>query len=319
MNQVSINFNTPNEKITLHDGEEIVKKITFIGLFRNSEIYLSNFFFKMVNVLEKTYNTEFEFFFLENNSNDNTREVLVDWIQEKNGRVFLSNDKSDYEKTSHGLNFSRIKYLADLRNKLINNIGKLDTKWTFNIDSDIFFNSMSLKEFFECKPGSNGYGLVGGYSDQLYNKSVIAKNERDKFTDNTLISINHYYDTFSLFDKNGKSFYPYCPFLKCKSCTKVDQGKNRRELIPESQEIVDVMSCSGGLFLIRSDALNDSRIRWGTISYEPKMDLSICEHVMFCERLRTITGKKIVLLQNVIIYRVHDSKNNSTEIKNLTL
>ena len=69
MNNVNIHFNdSVDEKIVLHDGGEVIKKITFIGIFRDSESYLSKFFFKMAEVIERIYDAELEYFFLENNS-----------------------------------------------------------------------------------------------------------------------------------------------------------------------------------------------------------------------------------------------------------
>jgi len=304
MDLKNISFDDSVEKKKLlHDGEEVVKKITFMGILRNSENYLNNFFFKMADVIERIYDVEFEYYFLENNSIDNTRNVLIDWIQDKQGRVFLSNDKSDYEKTTHGINHSRTKYLGDLRNKLVNNVGQLNSKWTFIVDSDIFFSAKNIEEFFECKPKSNGYCMVSPYTEELFNKSVIAKEDRQDIKDNALLSINHYFDTFALFDKDRKSFYPNCPFAKCKMCQKKALGTDRTR-ISEDEKVVEVSSCGGGIFLISSDALNDRRIRWSSYSYETNMDLSLCEHVTFCDRLKTITEKKIVILQDLKLYRI---------------
>eukprot|EP00959_Pyramimonas_sp_CCMP1952_P314974 6592624-Pyramimonas_sp.AAC.3 len=96
--------------------------------------------------------------------------------------------------------------------------------------------------------------------------------------------VNHYFDTFSFY-KNSKNYFPYCAFEKCKFCVCFRQNKETKPLIPESEPIVDIDCGFGGFCLVKGSILNHPNIKWATksLSYEDK--LSLCEHVMFFERL----------------------------------
>jgi hypothetical protein len=87
------------------------------------------------------------------------------------------------------------------------------------------------------------------------------------------------------------------------SCSTKHSNINRKP-IKKDQKIVDVASAFGGFVFIKGDVLNHPKVRWDTICHDIEKDQSICEHVIFCERLSTITDKRIVLLQNVdTLYR----------------
>ena len=77
-----------------------------------------------------------------------------------------------------------------------------------------------------------------------------------------------------------------------------------RTSIPINEEVVDVSSGFSGFCLINTDIINNKLIRWETLSHEVKQDESVCEHFLFCNMLRKLTQKRIVILQNVDeIYR----------------
>ena len=59
-------------------------EINICSIFRNNESYLSNFFLPLLKTLEKDYN--FYYYFYENDSEDNTRGLLVDFMKDRNGK-----------------------------------------------------------------------------------------------------------------------------------------------------------------------------------------------------------------------------------------
>jgi hypothetical protein len=299
MDHIDVSMVKPSSKVPLHDGEKRVRKVSVMGIMRSCEAYLE-YAFKAFTNMEELYDVAFEYYFLENNSTDRTRDMLLEWIDGRDGNVLVYNLTNDYGKTSHGMDHKRTSTLAMLRNKLVDTVTPLNSEWTIMLDSNIYFDPQVIGSFFDAKPATNGYGMMGGFAHQLYPPSVLNANVQKSLdtAPNKLVSVHHYYDTFSLVDIKGKHHYPNCPFKKCKLCQTYSKGVNRDQ-IDADQNVVEVMSCVGGLAVIDSTILNDSRIRWQSISYEPKMDISLCEHVLFCDRLRTITSKKIVILQNV--------------------
>ena len=296
---IQVILEEPKEKISLYDSGTKIQRISVVGLMRDCAEYVE-YMLKVLDNMIKLYDVEFDFYFLENNSKDNTRELLVDWIDEKDGNVLLYDLKKDYNRTSHGIDFDRVSTLAFLRNKIKNNITPLDSDWVLMLDSNIYFDPKELQKFFACNPTKNNIGMMGAYTHQLHSPDILSRQVQEELNlpENKLISMHHYYDTYALIDEVGKTHFPQCPFDKCKICVNYSRGLNRR-LIPEAQNIVDVKSCFGGLVMIQTDLYNREAIQWGTISYEPKMDLSLCEHVQFCDRINAITGKRIVILQNL--------------------
>lgn len=288
-------------KTILYDGDKKINKISIICMFKNNESYLSNFFFKIVAEFEETYEADFEYYIIENNSSDNTRVLLKDFFKKKSTRskLLLFNMKEDFKNIGNGKNYERLYNLAKIRNKLINNITPLTSDWCLFIDSNIFFKKEIISECFSYSPSENNIGMVIPYTQQLFIPEI---HKIPNMTKPTLLS--HYYDTFSFYDKNNKTFWPYCAFEKCKMCNR-NECKDRTS-IPIDEKIVDVSSAFSGFCFIQTDIINNKLIRWETLSHEVKADESICEHFIFCHMLRKLTNKRIVVLQDIDkIYRTY--------------
>ena len=292
-----------NSKLSIFNGNNQIKKINVYGMFRNNEKYIE-FLTKTFKSIEDKYNIEFRYFFIENNSADKTKEYLKDFIIPRKGSKLLSFKlKQDYKNVGDGRNFNRISTLAFIRNKLVDTCLPIENvDWCLFVDSNIFFPEDIFEKIFtttttnEVKIEKN-IGMITMYTQQLFIPEIHKIN-----TDKPVL-LGHYYDTYPFVDEFGKSHYPNCSFEKCKLCEKRSRGINRK-LIPENKEIVDVNSCFGGFVFILPEILNDKRIRWGTISYEIEKDESLCEHILFCERLKLLTNKRIVILQNIdTLYR----------------
>lgn len=271
-------------------------------MFRNNEDYIKNFFIKITNDMEQMYDVEINYYIIENDSRDNTRKLLQDYMKTKSSKskLLLFNLENDFRNIGDGKNYERLYSLAKIRNKLVDNITPLDSDWCLFLDSNIYFRKEILSQMFAKSDES--IGMMVPYTQQLFIPEIHGKYMKMNITKPTLFK--HFYDTFSFFDVNNKTFWPYCAFDKCAYCKNQRIDCNYRRTIPASDDVVDVGGCFGGFSLIRTSIINDSRIRWNTVSHEIKKDESLCEHFLFCFLLRTISNKRIVMLQNVDeIYR----------------
>ena len=281
-------------KVTLYDNGKKVSHISIICMFRNNEDYIVKFFKNVTTEMEEMYDTLFNYYIIENNSTrDNTREILRDFIKTKSdkSKLLLFNLENDYRNIGDGKNFERLYNLARIRNKLVDSIVPLDSQWCLFIDSNIYFKKEILQNMFI--KSSDTIGMMVPYTQQLFIPEIHGKYM--KLEKPTLFG--HFYDTFSFFDKNNKTFWPYCGFERCNYCNR--KNCNNRDVISKDEDIVDVGACFSGFALIRTEIINNKKIRWDTASHEVQKDESICEHFLFCYLLKKLTDKRIVMLQHV--------------------
>jgi hypothetical protein len=294
------------QKIKLYDGEKQVKKIAILALFRDDSDYL-NFFIDIIGKIEELYDIEFSFYFCENDSIDDTREKLKNFSKGRNCKLLLLELSQIYKSDKLAVNFERVQTLAMLRNKLKETFSPFEVDWIINIDSGIYFKPEVLQDMFSYKPLENNVVMYCPFVFQIYTKSLIeTKDEfrhiRDslKNTDDStnLIDLSHSFDTFPSIDKHGIMHYPFCSFKKCQLCLPV-RSKFPYELIEENEEIAEVRSCFNGFAVIDAKYFNNPMVKWDSILLDIIKGKSLCEHVLFCDRLRTVSQKKIVILQNV--------------------
>ena len=279
------------EKININDGQEDIKSISIICLFRNNEEYLKYFIEKMTN-MEKMYNLTFFYYFLENNSKDNTRKILQDFIKNRKGKLILYNLKKDY--VDKNLNFDRTNTLAKLRNLLKNNITPLKSKWSFMVDSKIYFNEPIIKEFFDMKPGTRNIGLMGPMTQEHIEVKIVKMlnpNFKTNKRDDEYMTFNHFYDTYALSRTDGKNYWPNCIFKSCDMCKK--WTKCKIDIIDDTiVDFIELGSTYGGFTLIDSNIYNDKNVKWETVSFSDKF--SLCEHILFCKYLKSYYPDKLI-------------------------
>lgn len=282
-----------NNIVKLFDGERQIKRIAIICMFKNNETYLKEFFLNIIKEFEDTYEVDFEYYVIENNSKDNTRGVLKEFFKDKSiqSKLLLFNTNEDLKNIGDGKNYDRLYNLGEIRNKLVNNIVPLSSDWCLFIDSNIFFKKDILTKCFSYSPSDNNIGMLIPYTQQLFIPEI---HKIPNLTKPSLLS--HYYDTFSFYDTKNKTFWPYCAFEKCKICDR--KVCMDRKSISKEESVVDVSSGFSGFCLIQTDIINNKLIRWDTLSHEVKKDESICEHFLFCFMLKKLTNKRIVILQN---------------------
>lgn len=112
--------------------------------------------------------------------------------------------------------------------------------------------------------------------------------------DDKIFGVKHYYDTFAFVDEFNHNYWPHCIFQACGQCQKTrPKHIDTASLIPTSQDIVDVRSAFGGFAIIDTAILNDNQVRWKTLDLFGKY--SVCEHVAFCDAIKSRHNKRIVV------------------------
>jgi len=289
-------------KINLHDGVKPVRSISVLAMFRNNSPYL-DYLFKQLANLEAAYDVEFSYYFLENDSTDDTRQKLKDFFKSgKKGRLLLGSLNKDY--VNRGENYDRTMTLARLRNSLVEGAAPVSSDWTVFIDSHIYFPVNVLQRMMAVEPAKNGLGMMTGYTKQVHINAILKRGGLDvsgasPIPDDAKIDLNHYYDTYTYYDTKGYSHFPVCAFKKCNMCARIRTPQYSLPLVEANQSIVEVRSAFGGFALIDSEAINHPRIRWSTLPFDHTGDKTLCDHVLFCDRLQAVTGKKIVVLQDI--------------------
>jgi hypothetical protein len=181
------------------------------------------------------------------------------------------------------------------------------------IDSNIFFAADVLERFFEkAAPAANNIGMLTPYTKQVHTVGILKnlgfKLDMDSLSappangadgDARIVDLKAAFDTFSYHDANCRTHFPLCPFEKCLLCKSVRPKDYKLSLIPESVDVADMRSAFAGFAIIDTSVLNHPRIRWQTLAFDHTGRSSVCEHVLFCDRLATVTGKRVVVVQSV--------------------
>jgi len=224
-------------------------KLTVISLFRDSEKFLNKMFSKL-ETIENEWDTEY--FFYENDSKDNTREVIQEWMEERRGQFIYEDINTP--SFGHVTDKARMDLMVQYRNKILNAAKPLESDYTLLIDSDVEFSNRIVDDylpFFKdgvvmCTPNiKQNINCVMGEPQEL-----------------------SYYDSYALRDiKNNKGMLLSSnPFWE----------KKDRKLWKDKKP-VKVNSAFGGVAMIKSEILNE--VEWKTMGG--------CEHWMFCEKVRT--------------------------------
>ena len=261
----------------LHDGVREVRRVSVLSLVRDNEAWMG-YAAGALKTLEDVYkDTEFSFFFFENDSADGTAAAVRAFLEGRKGALFQESSLPPYE--NHGVNFDRVRRLADLRNRLLDRVRPLDSDWTLLLDSDIVFDPLVLGRMFKTvRDGGGDIVMVGPYAEEVcvsHSTGVVSGS-------------GHYYDTYAFVDAQDRCHWPQCVFESCGVCSGTS--------VPASQDVVDVRSAFGGFTLVETAALNDPRVRWRALDLPG--GFAVCEHVAFCDALRTSTGKRVVVAQS---------------------
>lgn len=278
----------------LYDGDEKVNQIEVFSMFRNNASYIT-YFDTVTQEMERLYpKTRFVYHIAENDSKDNTRELLQKFAESRGVRARLYLDPpldEEYVNKPSGKNYTRLHVLSKLRNRLVARARPIRSKWCLFIESNIFFERDILQRLFEHYPSKHDTGLLCPYTQQLFMPEV------HPFVKKVCL-LGHFYDTFSLFNEKHQSYWPQCGFARCGFCK--PSGYVDRTPIPKNTDGLTEVACAfGGLALVRGDVLNDPTCVWATYNHDMQNDEGTCEHLAFCHSLRTNHNLKVHVAQGV--------------------
>lgn len=224
-------------------------KISVIGLWRDAEKYISESL-KNIESLSSVPNTDFDFYFYENDSEDNTKDILNKWISDKNGKVW--SETLNFPKYGSVINIQRLVLLSHYRNKLLSMINETDSDYTLMIDTDISFKTEDLLELLNSMQEIDTSVMTVANIRQPQIPDLMLNETSDSF-----------YDVFALRDKynNGGLYFTDCPLI-----LKEDRDKW------QNQEPIRILAGFSGFSLIKTEVLK--KCKWSTSSHS--------EHINFC-------------------------------------
>ena len=224
------------------------KKVSVFCIWRDSEKTIDRTL-KQLESLESLQNYEFSYYFYENDSEDNTKSVLGNWLIDRSGS-FLS-EKLSAKKFGSVPDPARMKFLCECRNKSKELAGDNESDYSLLIDSDVEFNNDNF--LLQIKDLNN-----------LDDAVMITPNVRQNVGDFVFAkSKDSYYDVYAFKDKHGGDgvYFSDCPSY-------IQEDRNSWE----NEEPIMVMSSFGGFALIKSNIFN--KVSWDS-------DIC-CDHVNMC-------------------------------------
>ena len=224
--------------------------ISVFSLFRDSSIYIK----KCLSVwdkIESMHDIEFSYYFYENDSRDDTSEILNQWMKGKSG-AFLS-EKLNVPKYGSVLDRNRMLLMSSIRNKMLLLDKKQNSEYSIVFDSDVSFNSDIVEDFL-CYQNLNFSMLT----------SNIRQNVPCKMGSG---SHDSYYDSSILYDTNGMNCMTWSdnPFYESSDREKFNNGAP-----------VEVMSAFGSFAFLKTKYLK--QCKWSSSGES--------EHLSLCRDLR---------------------------------
>lgn len=225
--------------------------IAVYSLWRDSEPHIH----KTLSQLEQleSLDYDFEYFFYENDSKDNTVEILSNWISSRKGKFVHENIKA--KKFVSDGSFDRMTFLTECRNKCKSLGASSTSKYCLLIDSDIEFNNQNLIQQIDLLNELDDAVAITPNVRQINVPDLMCK-----------ISPDSFYDLHALIDINGdRGFYfTDCPFTN---------SKDRFDWV--LRKPIKCISSFGGFFVLRNEHFQ--QVNWSTNGD--------CEHINFCKEL----------------------------------
>ena len=234
--------------------------LDFLLICRNNEEYFMNVFPRIYNSLQMF---EPNFYIYENNSTDNTKNILKEFKKKLPNFYVLSQNTISYN--------NRYKNICIARNNLLDFYRKIkkdhENIWSVLFDTNIVFNSKSIIELIN---NSIDGGVMFCANTSYYDKKLN----------------NYYYDLLAL--NYGKYFnHSNITFDIIKKDCKLYKDEN----------VIQLESGFGGLVLIKKDIILKNN--WHLIKPKKKYnnfpDTVVCEHWYFCQQ---INRDKIFMVKN---------------------
>jgi len=225
--------------------------IAVYSLWRDSEPHIYRTLSQLENLEKLDY--DFEYYFYENDSKDNTVDILSKWISTRKGLFDHENLKAKKFVSDGALD--RMNFLTKCRNKCKDLGENSKSKYCLLIDSDIEFDNENLIKQIN---------LLNNLKDAV----AITPNVRQINVPDLMnkVSPDSFYDLHALrdFDKQRGIYFTDCPFIK---------SKDRLDWILKKP--IKCTSSFGGFFILLNEHFQ--KTEWSTNGD--------CEHIFFCEKL----------------------------------
>ena len=117
-------------------------EISICIILRDKGKYLEKRLFPVLKTIEKDHNLFY--YFYENDSTDNTKELLNDFMKNRKGKILC--EDLDVPLFERNIDLSRIENITKCRNKLLN-LRPFKGEWTIFLDSDIIFPLDIIEQF----------------------------------------------------------------------------------------------------------------------------------------------------------------------------
>lgn len=223
-------------------------KLTVISLFRDSSPYIASTLDRL-DVLNTKY--ECDFYFYENDSTDNTKELLSAWMVNKNGK--FKTETLNAPSFGHVAQKERMERMSYYRNTVLEMAKPMESEYTLLLDSDVEFDTDIIDKY------------MAYMKDNVVMTTPFIKQNIKCFM--CKCGKRSYYDSYALRDtKDSMGMTVNCnPFYELEDRTNWDNKKP-----------VKVHSAFGGAALIKTEVLN--KVKWSTNGG--------CEHWNFCKEVR---------------------------------
>lgn len=220
-----------------------IKSINVCGIYRNNESYLKDYLIPKFKRLENIYPyIQFYYYFYENDSLDNTKNILYDFSLNRQCKVL--SEKNNTKLFEKNLDKERIINLCKCRNKLLS-LRPFKGEWTIIFDSNIEFPDNLISRFI-CKQ----------LPDDLV---VLSCNGKDHVKCLKHNNCYHYYDTLALIDNKNISGFNYF-YMNKSQCCHLSDIQDRINWF--GNKLVKVKSAFGGCIFIKTDILNNNHINY---------------------------------------------------------
>ena len=255
--------------------------IAVYALWRDSEPHIQRTLSQLEDL--ESLNYDFEYYFYENDSKDNTVNILEDWMKGRRGDFLHENLNT--QKFDSVKDVERMKLLCEYRNKCKKLLELTQAKYTLMLDSDIKFNKSNLEKHIQTLKENKEAVMVTPNVRQNIPDLVYGKSE------------DSYYDVYPLFDKqNNRGLYcTDCPFRN---------GIDRMNWFIGRP--IKCNSAFGGFALSYTDIIK--KVKWSTDGE--------CDHVNFCKDVCTF-GDILINPQNTVKVEVDLSKINLQNCKDI--
>jgi hypothetical protein len=258
------------------------EKVSVFCIWRDAEEHVYKTL-KQLEDIESLSEYEFSYFFYENDSVDNTADVLKNWLETRKGS-FLS-EKLSAPKFSSTPEIERMKFLCECRNKCKILAKDNDSDYSLLIDGDIEFNKFNFTEQLS--------NLIS-----LDNAVMTTANVRQNIPDFTFgASVDSYYDSYAFRDAYGNTGLSWSdsPFIRKSDRLKWFIG----------QPLI-TMSSFGGFAVIKSSIFN--KVKWHSDFH--------CDHVNMCYDISRY-GSIYIIPRSKVYVEIDTSKYDLNSFKDI--